>query len=604
MMMPRKKRRTIIIVSIILLLLIIAVTFILLYINTDMFKSDATLFTKYIGQNVENMGVFYNKVGKSEYSELLQQNKYTTETQVKVNYTENVGTSSESTQNSINYLKLKMTGQTDNSNQYNYQNINLLKNDEKIAEMEYIQNENTYGIKFSDIFNQYLLADNEDLKQLFQKAGYTEEQLANIPDKIEFDNDLKGIFQFSEEEKQNIKTKYINIVNSNVSKDNFSKQRNQTIQIDGKNINANAYVLTLTKEQLNHIYIKILEEIKQDEIILSKIDEVQAVLEKYQSDENMNLREQFLEKIETLITDITKNNIGQDEAKIVVYENNQTTISTRITSQDYEIYIDLLSYQAEDYIQLSYKGTISGKEQEQVITYKNTNEETSASFKNTKNGKTMEYSLVFSNKIDGNNCTRNIVAKYEDDSNRVEAIIEQKIDIVDSFENEETLNDENAINLSNLEAEQVKAVLDRVNSDVSEKIDELTTTVVKMEDLREILKTVGFVKEEQVIQAMGVTETERNRFNSKFEILQGDNLQSESVLKLIDAIKENLIDMEVVTNTELKLKLDRFNKNEEVATTLSSFVEERKDKRYNAKVEYDESTGLVSDIVLTMLEKK
>lgn len=604
MMMPRKKRRTIIIVSIILLLLIIAVTFILLYINTDMFKSDATLFTKYIGQNVENMGVFYNKVGKSEYSELLQQNKYTTETQVKVNYTENVGTSSESTQNSINYLKLKMTGQTDNSNQYNYQNINLLKNDEKIAEMEYIQNENTYGIKFSDIFNQYLLADNEDLKQLFQKAGYTEEQLANIPDKIEFDNDLKGIFQFSEEEKQNIKTKYINIVNSNVSKDNFSKQRNQTIQIDGKNINANAYVLTLTKEQLNHIYIKILEEIKQDEIILSKIDEVQAVLEKYQSDENMNLREQFLEKIETLITDITKNNIGQDEAKIVVYENNQTTISTRITSQDYEIYIDLLSYQAEDYIQLSYKGTISGKEQEQVITYKNTNEETSASFKNTKNGKTMEYSLVFSNKIDGNNCTRNIVAKYEDDSNRVEATIEQKIDIVDSFENEETLNDENAINLSNLEAEQVKAVLDRVNSDVSEKIDELTTTVVKMEDLREILKTVGFVKEEQVIQAMGVTETERNRFNSKFEILQGDNLQNESVLKLIDAIKENLIDMEVVTNTELKLKLDRFNKNEEVATTLSSFVEERKDKRYNAKVEYDESTGLVSDIVLTMLEKK
>ena len=72
---------------------------------------------------------------------------------------------------------------------------------------------------------------------------------------------------------------------------------------------------------------------------------------------------------------------------------------------------------------------------------------------------------------------------------------------------------------------------------------------------------------------------------------------------LIEAIKENLIDFEVVSNTELKLKLDRLDKDEEVATTLSAFIEQNKNKKYNAKVEYDETTGLVSDIVLTMLEK-
>ena len=64
-----------------------------------------------------------------------------------------------------------------------------------------------------------------------------------------------------------------------------------------------------------------------------------------------------------------------------------------------------------------------------------------------------------------------------------------------------------------------------------------------------------------------------------------------------------MVDIEIVSNTELKLKLDTLNKNEEVATTLSSFVEQNKNKNYSAKVEYDEETGLVSDILLTMLEK-
>lgn len=601
MMMPRKKRRMIIIVSIILLLLIIAITLFLLYINTDMFKSNSTLFAKYIGQNVENITAFYNEVGTSDYNELLQQNKYVTETQVKVNYTENIGTTSESTQNSMNQLKLKISGQTDNSNQYNYQDIYLLSNDEKVSEIEYIQSGNTYGIKFSDLFNQYILADNENLKELFEKIGYTEEELANIPDTIEFSNDFENIFQFSEEEKQNIKTKYINIINNNISKDNFSKQKNQMIQIDGKNIKANSYVLTLTKEQLNNIYIEMLEEVKQDEIILTRIDKIQALLGKYQSTETINLKEEFITEVEDSITNIMRNNIGQDEAKIIVYENNQTTIRTVIQHPDYEINIDFLYSQAENYLKVSYEDIRSPKEQ--VFTYKNIDEETSIIFKNTEDEKTIEYSLVINEKVDNNNCIKNIVAKYEDDSNRVEATIEQEIDIINNFENEVVLDDKNSINLSNLEPEEVQAILDIVNSSVSEKINEITTTAVNIEDLWQVLKTIGFVKEGQVIESTGVTETERNRFNSQFEILQGDNLETDDILNLIDAIKENLVDIEIVSNTELKLKLDTLNKNEEVATTLSSFVEQNKNKNYSAKVEYDEETGLVSDILLTMLEK-
>jgi hypothetical protein len=600
-MVPRKKRRMAIIVSIIVLLLISIGVFILLYINTDMFKSDSKLFAKYIGQNIENVETIIKNIDNSEYNEIMQQSKYTTQTQIKVNYTRNLGTSLESTQNVINQLKLKINGQTDKSNQYNYQDINLLNNNETVSEVEYIQSGNTYGIRLSDLFNQYILVDNENLKELFEKIGYTEEELVNVPDTIELNDNLESIFQFSKEEKQTIKTKYINILNSNISKDNFSKQKNQIIQIDGENIKANGYVLTMTKEQLNNIYIKMLEELKQDEIILAKIDNIQTLLEKYKLAETINLREEFTSKVETVIKKITKNNIGQDEIKIIVYENNQKTVRTIIQHPDYEIYIDLLSSQTNNYIQVSYKSGTSTKEQ--VFTYKNTNEETSIVFKTVKDEATTEYNLEINEKVDDSNYIKNIVAKYEDESNRVEATIEQEVNIVSNFENEITLDNKNSVNLSDLEAEQVQAILNLVNNSLSEKTDEMTTNIITTDDLLEVLRTIGIVKEGQIIEAKGVTETERNRFNSTFEILQGENLEGEAILNIISAIKENLIDFEVVSDTELKLKLDTLNKNEEVADIISSFIEENKNKKYSAEVEYDETTGLASDILITILEE-
>lgn len=600
-MMPRKTRRMIMIATIIMIVLVIIVTLVFLYINTDMFKSSSTLFIKYLGQNVENMDSFYQEATTSEYDEMLQQKKYKTESQIKVNYTENIGTTSENTENSINQLKLKISGQTDKSNQYNYQAIQLLNREEGVAKVEYVQNGNTYGIKFSDLFNQYVSANNENLKELFSKLGYTEEQLENIPDTIEFEQDIKNIFEFSKEEREKLKKKYISIVSSSVSKDNFSKQKNQIIQINEKNIKANSYILTISKEELNNIYIKILEEMKQDEIILSKIDKLQSIGKNFQLNERETLREKFVMKIESLITEISRNNIGNDKVKVIVYEDNQTTIRTFIQHPDYEIKIDLLASDADDYIQMSYQNTIN--KEEKGLTYKKNKGETSVVFTHVKNGETTQYSLLANEKVEGNHCSKGMVIKYEQDSHRLEMKWEKEIDVVDNFDNEITMNAENSANLSQMEAEQVQAIWSKVNTSVSQKIDEITTVAIKMEDLWKVAKSIGIVSEQQTLEAMGITETEKNRFNSQFEILQGEELESGTVLNLIDAIQENLVELEIVSNKELKLKLDRFNKNEDVANTMRSFIEENKNRKYNAKVEYDEGTGLVCDILLTLLEK-
>jgi len=597
-MLTRKTRRMLYVLPIILIVsLIIIVT--LIYLYTDMLKSKGTLFAKYIGQNIDNVDSIYNKIGTNQYNDLIKQNKYTIFSQIKVSYVGDVGTTLENRDNSINKLKLEINGQVDKTNKYNYQDIKLINNEDEVAEIEYSQKENTYGIRFSDLFNQFILVNNENLKDLFGNLGYSEDEIANIPDAIEIDNNLENILRFSEEEKELIKTKYFNIINSNVSKENFSKQVNQIIDVNEKSISTNAYVLTLTKEQLNNIYIKLLEEVMQDEIILNKINKIQEQINKYNSEQS-NLREEFVEKIENIITNIKRNNIGQEETKVIVYENNKRTIRTKIQTSDYEIIIDVISLETEDYININYINNLNNKEK--IIIYKKENNEINLTVQNKQEGNILENnSIDIKDNINGNSCERTIIIKSEDDSNSIQINVDQEIETVDNFENEMIFNDDNSINLSLLEEEQLNNVLEKVFSGVSGKINKIQENIIKKEEIWEIFNAVGIIGEQQFSEEIGMSEVEKNRFNSKIEILQGENLDGEAVLKVIEVIKPNLIDMNVLSNTELELQLDNYN-NEEIVTTISSFIEQNKNRKYDVKVKYDELTELIDCIILKIVE--
>lgn len=309
-MIPRKKRRLILIVSIVLIILMLLTAFLLIYINTDMFKSNKTLFVKYLEKNVENMEEMYTQVGqKNDYENSLEQSKYTVNTQINVNNTEKIGTTEENTDNIINQLKLVSDGQVDLANQYNYQKMNLYKGEDSILGLEYVQDSNTYGLRFSDLFQQFLLVDNDNLQGLFTKLGYTDEEIANIPNQLNLDLSSAGL-TISNEEKQTFSNKYIQIIKDNLEDKTFSKEENQTIEIDGKSVQVNAYSVTLTKEQLNNLYISILEQLKSDELILGKIDALEVAMGKsYQiiRDSNSNngaqsLRDLFTTEIDDTIT--------------------------------------------------------------------------------------------------------------------------------------------------------------------------------------------------------------------------------------------------------------------------------------------------------------
>lgn len=623
-MMPRKKRIALAIAIPSIIVIIIIITGILLYLNTDMFKSNKTLFFKYFGKNSENIKEIEEIFESTEYEKNLQNNKYTDDINIKVNYTNNLQTTSEDNSNTINNVKLLIKGEEDKNNKYSYKDFKLEKDkniatntenqsssensnesnnkEQNIMEVEYIKNDNNYGIRFSDLFKQYLLVENNNLKDLFRKIGYSEQELENVPDSIEINDITLSDIKFTEDEIKQLSEKYSEIINKKVSKEKFEKNSKQVITINEKNITTNAYILKLTNEELNNLYVDLLESLKQDEIILNKIESIQNKINSINinSSESKDLKESFAEEIDLQIEKINKTNIGNQETKIIVYENSGKTIRTAIQGKDYEINFDYINTQDEKNIELIVK-----KDEIETYNIKLKKDKDGIKLEIYSNDETnpIKISLEQNKNESDKKCSNNINLKYENANSKLEVSAEQEINIVDNFENENTLNDQNSILLNGLEKEQLQAVLNQVSEEVQQKINSISEEV-KINDIQEILEELGIINKQQNIEAGGITETEKNRFNSKFEILKGEELDNENVLKVVEAVKDNIINAQVDTNEEIKIEISRNESNQDIEKSLEEYIKKEKEKKYDIKIEYDEDTELVKYIIMTPAKKR
>ena len=588
-MMTRKKRITLIIVIVVLVLLIIGGIFTFLYLNTDMFKSNQTLFVKYLGKNSENIQDLQNIINKTEYDELLKTNPYNVTSEIKVNYTQNVGTTEENNNNSINQLKMTIEGQTDNNNNYDYRNIKLLKNDEQVMQNEILHTSNNYGIKFTDLFNQYVVVENENLKDLLKRIGYTDEQIEFVPNSIDFSDNIIEEIKFSNEDIESLINKYTSIITQNLGETSFQRQKNQVVEINGQNYLANAYSLVLTKEQLNNVYINILENLKEDEIILNKIDEIQNKINQLTLGENnQDLKNEFTQKIDLTIGRIRQTNIGTEETKIIVYENNGETISTSIQTQEYQISLNCLNGYNE--LVFNENDTVTYK-----ITIENVDNKLAINIENNKNQKK---SLSIERTYEENDKKKDESYKvlYEIDDKRLEANINKTIEIAPIMENAQVFNNDNAVVLNNLEDSMMKEIINRVQTGLNEKI-ETVKQQINYQDIEQMLKDFEIMQNSEILSSSGITETEKNRFNSSFELLKGEDLSGKDISASIQSVKNNLSTVEIVNNNELKIGVSRNQSNEENVNVLINFFDENQNEKYDIDVEYDEN-GLVNQLII------
>lgn len=606
MMRPRKKRKFVYGLIVTILILIVTI-FVILFSATDMFKSNHVLFEKYALQLLNNIDSIFNEQHMIEIEEILENNKLTSDITATVNYSENG-----QTKNPINNIQMNIQGQEDRKNGYEYKDIRLMQNEESLIGFSYIKEENISGIRLNGI-RQYVSTDSNDQEDNIIKKIFS---LINT--------DLETLIGLDFEDLKALKEKYLGIIGEQIQTARFSKKTGIILEINGVQYDTNVYTLTLTKEQFNNIYIMILEELVRDEIILSKIENIDNKLNEYhelvQDGKNSNYRQAFIDELNCTIQEIQNTNIGNNERTISVYETNGIAISLSIDTEDNFIGMDWVNDGKNSFLNFLGNEKIEAAEKENSFNLKIqkkalvNEEEINISYCTVEEGEKVTNECSVQRKMEDISVNSNINFSRNVQQNTLEIGIEKVTNIINTFEEKEQLmENENNIMLESLTEEQTETVRNNLENELLNQINQFTQ-IVSLNDLNQICINMKFMEEqlEEIANNDEVTEIERNRFNANFELYEGEYISKDRVKELIDSTKENLKDVRVTNFTgdgeeqiplEYRLVIERKNENVELAQSVITYIEENYKEEFSVRLEYDESTGLVSDIYITVMEE-
>lgn len=602
--MPRKKRRFLLFLIIFIILVIMASAFAFLYVKTDMFKSNEMLFNKYSQQLIDNTKEMIKQENMEELNQTLENNKLNKTTKMSVQYSENGDKSSE-----INNINLNIDGQKDQNENYDYKNIKLANGEEKLMEAEYLQEKNNYAIKLDGI-KQYIVSSSE------------EDNLIKIIGEIA-DLDIKSLANISEDEFNQLKEKYINIINSNIKNQSYSKKKGVSLKINDKTYDTNAYILTISKEKFNDIYVKVLEELKKEDIILNKISDIDNQIndcyKAIDSTAQSNLKQEYIDKIEEKIKNIQNSNIGTENRVITVYENRKTAISLSIESEDKTAGLDVINSGTTNFINILQKENTKDNEKENSIDLKiqrvavpNDNEYKLVN-EVVKDGIKTTDSITTNTKMENTQVTDNIKWKRTTDNNELDVTSDTTMKIINNFDNQKKLSDLDSVTTDKMDDEKKERIKKIITNNINEQVKKIDEKY-SINKIEEMLVNMNLMKKkaENVSSQGNVTEAEKTRFNSNFELYAGKEISQERILELVNVAKKHLKAVKITKYNEedsssdtkepleYKLVLEKDKENDQLGDKLIKKLEEQENNNFDVTMEYDDNTGLISNIYISL----
>lgn len=244
----------IIIIAVIAILILGCAVFAWLYFGTDMFKSNKELFYKYASQF--NLSDFINTENYNNFSKRKQTETHFSSGAIGVQVTKGEQTISDN---------LQYSSKNDPSNNKASSELNLIRNDQTILTMHYLKNQDLYGLKFDDLVKQYIVFENNNLKDFATKLGMQDTN--SIPDKFEKIN-----IDINTEEFKNLFNNYLNTIVSKIPDKNYSK-------LD------NGYKVELNSTEFKEIMQTVFETMRTDEQIYNNLISIDKGLtfESYQN---------------------------------------------------------------------------------------------------------------------------------------------------------------------------------------------------------------------------------------------------------------------------------------------------------------------------------
>ncbi len=313
--MGQKKNSKIILIMIILLVILIILTGVAYaYFATDMFRSNKELFFKYITQMGEEENGFVETELK-EYFEKQKNEPYSNDGTFTLNIETENGTAKE--YDMINNFNISFSGQTDKTNHRFLQDISLNYSNDVSFPISYKKIEDTIGLQTKYVGSKYIAVETNNSNN---------EALTTINDLVQATNQIEELVQlpFSKEEWKQIQEKYIKVINEQLQETQFTKVEEN---------NQKGYKLTLTEEQIKNIIIQLLENLKNDQTLLDKINESIS--------EQTNSAKITTTTIDNLIKDIENETTSDEETyEITVFQEKGKITQLSVTIREIEIKLE------------------------------------------------------------------------------------------------------------------------------------------------------------------------------------------------------------------------------------------------------------------------
>ena len=466
----------IIVVAIIAMLLVIGGVFAYSYFCTDMFKSEQELFAKYLIQSMEELKETTSLKKVNELEEKLKQSKY--EENITIAYAEY--------DEAEPLARIEIDKQNDSINKKTYWMLSLMMEGfEDSLEVEYMKEDNMYSLRFTDAVKEFVTVENLNLKELATKLGIDEEIVEEmIPDTIDFDKFSLEKIKFTDDEIDAEINKYSQVIYNNIAKEKYKKNKDTVITVNGKTITTNAYRLTLNNEDLKNLELKLLETLKQDEIILSKLEKIDEMLNDYEID---SIKESFVEAIDNKLNpsnedeeDIIEDEKQDDENIVVtVYEQNKETIRIKLEQGIEYITVDTFEQEGKKQIDINYTNIDEDNTQlSSRVTFIRENENKLIIQFNNIEGEEQQSSDLSLELIENENGTKMDVIINGDES---KITFTRNINIVDEIDYKVILDNTNSIILNDLSSEQLSTILDilggRLNTEYIEPLKQIVTPI-------------------------------------------------------------------------------------------------------------------------------
>ena len=288
--------------------------------------------------------------------------------------------------------------------------LNFGFDNKQVLSVDYLRDNDLFGIKIGEVYDKYISIENKNLKQLAEKY---EIDSTEIPDKIEF-IDMHDLYDISEEEIQHINDLIVGTLKNEIPEECYSVNENVETDILGEKAKTKEYKIELSAKQIDDIAIKLLENAKRYEVILNLIvNEYNKVSMNTLAGKEKIAKDDLIKEIEESIKEIQEepskegvivsNFYAKDKAKIDISTSKNNIMNIELQKAGKETVINIGIYFDDETASdtKTEKMRINGKVKiNQTSNEKsNANIETQIETEDLKFGMNMNYEIEFSEKI-------------------------------------------------------------------------------------------------------------------------------------------------------------------------------------------------------------